>query len=137
MTIGKISQPLKEALGYYSEGVTIPQATNVDGANGLQSGQTNGQLEIVLIAKTTITIADLDIVTLSVTSSATEGGTFVALGTSSFTAAGITIFDEGDIITSFVIPTNEGVKEWTEVNIATDDAAATGTFDCALRLIVK
>lgn len=137
MTIGKLSQPLKEALGYYSEGATIPQNGNLDGANGLQSGQTNGQLEIVLIAKTTLTIADLDIVTLSVTSSATEGGTFVAVGTSSFTAAGITIFEEGDIITSFVIPTNEGVKEWTEVNIATDDAAATGTFDCVLRLIVK
>jgi len=137
MTIGKISLPLKDEAGYYNEGTTIPQATNTDGDTNLQTGQTNGQLEIVMSAKTAIALADTKVITLTVTSSATVAGTFTEVGAATYTASGAAAFAIGDIVTSIVIPTNDKVLDFTKVNVATDDVAATGTYDVFVRRLVK
>ena len=138
MTVSKLSVPLKEALGYYAEGTTIPQNTNVDGATALQTGNTNGQIEVVLTAATAIALADTTSVTLTVNTSATEGGTYVALATATDTMSGATTYDVDDVVLSAIIPATSGLaEEWTKVNIATTDAAATGTFNCAIRYIVS
>jgi hypothetical protein len=137
MTVSKISVNLKEALGYYNKGTTIPQNTNTNGTTNLQTGQTNGQLEIVMSAATAIALADTKIITLTVTSSATVAGTFTEVGTATYTASGATTFAIDEEILTFVIPTSEKVLEFTKVNVATDDAAATGTYDVALRYIVS
>ena len=137
MAITKISVPLKEALGYYNEGTTVPANTNTAGTNKLQTGQTNGQLEITLSAATAIALADTKVVTLTVTSSATEGGTYTEVGSATYTASGATAFAVSDVITSIVIPTNDKVLEWTAVNVATDDAAATGTYDVFVRYVAS
>lgn len=138
MTIDKISQPLKEAVGLYSEGVTIPQNTNVDGVNNLQTGKTNGQLAVeVLAGATDVVLANAKTITLTVTSSATEGGTFTAVGVATFLTTAITTYIQGDIILSIIIPNDARVLEWTKVNIATDDVAATGTFDATIRRVVN
>jgi hypothetical protein len=137
MAITKISVPLKEALGYYNKGTTIPQATNTNGTTNLQTGQTNGQLEIVMSAATAIALADTKVITLTVTSSATVGGTFTEVGSATYTASGTTTFAVSDIITSIIIPTNDKVLEFTKVNVATDDAAATGTYDVFVRYVAN
>lgn len=137
MAVTKLSVNLKEALGYYNEGTTIPQATNTDGTTNLQTGQTNGQLEIVMSAATAIALADTKKITLTVTSSATAAGTFTEVGTATYTASGATTFDVDEQILTFVIPTSDKVLEWTKVNVATDDAAATGTYDVTIRRLVS
>lgn len=137
MTIGKISVPLKEALGYYNEGTTIPQATSTAGTNKLETGLTNGQIEVVVTAAAAVSIADTKIVTLTVTTSDTEGGTYTEVGSATATASGATVYAVEDVIASFLLPvTSDKLKEWTAVAVATDDAAATGTYNVAIRRIV-
>ena len=138
MAVTKLSVELKEALGYYNEGTTFPANTNTDGDNNLQTGQTNGQLEIVVAAATACALADTQVATLTVTSSATEGGTFTEVASATYTASGAKTFAVDEVIVSLVIPTNDAkVFEWTKVNVATDDAAATGTYNCFIRYLAN
>ena len=137
MSITKLSVPLKEALGYYNEGTTIPANTNTDGATNLESGKTNGQLEIVLAAATEIAVADTKTVTLSYSSSVAVAGTFVTHGTTLVLMTADTTYAVGEVIASIIIPNDVQVLEFTKVNVATDDAGATGTYNVFLRRVVN
>lgn len=143
MAVTTISVPLKEGLGYYNEGTTVPANTNTDGTNVLETGITNGQIEIVLEAATDVYLTDDAIITFTVSSSSADDGTFSTIHslakTADITATGEISFEAGTIIDSFVIPTgsNTVVDEWTKVNVATDDALATGTYNAYIRRIVK
>ena len=131
----KISKPLKSTNGIYLENTTLPANTSKAGDDKLKTGQTNGRLEVTVLASEACVVADTKTVTLTVSTSATEGGTFTTIGTGQVKMTGATTYDEGDVITSISIPTNENVLEWTAIAIATDDASATGKVDVFARLL--
>lgn len=130
-----ISKNLRAGTEYYNEGTTIPQAASVNGT-AQQTGQTNGQLEIVLEAATDILIADTENITLTIETSADGSTNFIQIGTDSITSSGAITYLAGKEIMSFVLPQSANLLEWTRAVVATDDAAATGTYDAYIRRLV-
>lgn len=114
----------------HEAGMTIPANTNADAAAGVRMGGQEGRLAITIVAKTQITVADTKIITVTVKDSLTETGSYVAVEPTLAavkTASGETVYEAGDEIMSVIVP--RGARKWVKPNIATDDAAVTGTMD--------
>ena len=105
--------------------------TNVASAtsSALRTG-TGGQLgatKIVLRANENISLADTKVMTLAVSTSATESGTYTPIASSVVTASGATVFSAGAIIAEVVLPRTAG--EFSKVTVSTDETTPSGKFD--------
>ncbi|NOQ31795.1 MAG: hypothetical protein GQ570_11795 [Helicobacteraceae bacterium] len=135
MAIGKISEEIRSAQDYLLEGATVPQNTTLTGV-ARQTGGTQSSLEIVAIAETDIVITDLKIITVSLTGSDTEDGTFVALvDLYTATAAGATTIDAGTELGRYVPKHSDPM--WIKAVIVTDDVAIVGTATSYIRNISR
>ena len=138
MTVTKLSVPLKEALGYINEGTTVPANTNTDGT-ALEVGQTNGQIEIILEAKTDVFMKDTKTLTFVLSASATSGGTYVAFHTKAILMIADITYPAGTILDSVVIPLSDNlyIQNFINANVTTDDTLATGTYSVYIRRVVN
>jgi len=112
--------------------VTIPVNTSVTTARH-QSGE-GGQLGscIILVrADTDVTIATTENITVTINDNElATGGTDTVVASLAQTAVGEKVYAAGETIAEFILPRT--VKEFTSVTVATDDAAASGTFSAFL-----
>lgn len=136
MAIGKISKDLKSAQDYLFEGTTVPANATTTGSANLVGG-TNGQLEIIAVAKTALAIADTKVITVKLTGSATEGGSFVDVDTLyTLTASGGDgAIVAGTVLGSYIITPDDPL--WIKAVAITDDAGATGTLDVYIKQLVN
>lgn len=137
MAIGKISEDLKSAQDYLFQDQVVPQNATVTGDANLVGG-TNGALEIKAISKTALAITDGTTITISLTGSDTEDGTFVPVGTV-FTltaSAGSGAIIAGTELGQGLIPTPEN-PAWLKAVVTTTDASATGQIDVYIKNLVR
>lgn len=136
MSITKISEDLKSAQDYLFEDTTVPANTTTTGDAQLVGG-TNGALEIKVIAKTALAIANTKVITIKLTGSSTEDGSFTDVATLySLTASGGDgAIDAGTELGQY-IPNPEDPL-WLKAVVTTDDAAATGTIDCYIKYLAR
>ena len=126
---------IRSAQDYLFEGVTVPQNTSTTGVARMTGG-TQSALEIVSIAETDIVITDLKVLTVSLTGSATEGGSFVALtDLYTVTAAGETTITAGTDLGRYVPKPSDPM--WIKCVITTDDVAVVGTATTYIRNISR
>lgn len=136
MAIGKISEDIKSAQDYLFEDTTVPANTTTTGSANLVGG-TNGALEVKVIAKTALAIADTKVITVKLTGSATENGTFTDVATLyTLTASGGNGAITAGTELGGYIPTNDDPL-WLKAVITTDDATATGTVDCYIKHLAR
>lgn len=124
--------------GYFATGQTIPANTNADGDEGaLKVAKTMQRLRVVLAAKTTIALADTKALTMKLKSCATEGGSYADIpgASQTYTASGAKTWAAGEEIMSIPIPHDEDGGDFIKANVATTDAAATGTFDVFVEML--
>lgn len=130
---------LKVADEFLTTGQTIPQNTNANGDEGFKElAGTLGGLEVVFSAKTAVTLASNATFTAHLEDSA-DGSTSIAdiPGASVTKSAGATgaIYAAGTILARVPIPST--AKRYIRCNIATNDAAATGTVDAFVDFLAK
>jgi hypothetical protein len=119
----------------YHKGVATPQNTTANGSvvrSG--AGGQNGACEVVLTPATAIGLADTKTLTITVQDSA-DGTSFATVDSFVRTASGATTLPAGTPVWKFVLP--ETIREYTRVQIATTDAAATGTVDVFLKYLAR
>lgn len=135
MAIGKISEDLKSAQDYLFQDTTVPANTTTTGGANLIGG-TNGQLEIIAVAKTAIAVADTKIITVKIAGSDTEGGSFTDVATLfGLTATGGSgAIPAGTVLGSYIITPENPL--WYKAVAITDDAGATGTLDVYIKQLV-
>lgn len=135
MAIGKISEDLKSAQDYLFKDTTVPVDTTTAGTANLVGG-TNGQLEIIAIAKTDITIADTKSITVKLAGSDTEGGSFTDYANLyALTASGGNgAITAGTVLGSYIVTSENPL--WAKAVVVTDDATATGTLDVYIKQLV-
>lgn len=110
--------------------ITIPAATSTAGTVEIACGGVMGALGVAVVANGDIAIADTKKVTLTIKTSETEGGTYTTAVTTQpvFTAAGAATFSDGEMIgKAAMVP--EPSQMWWKVDVATDDAGATGKIN--------
>lgn len=114
---------------YLAKAQTIPQNSSVAGNSGpIRAHNTMGGLELLAVAKTTLTLAATKSITITISDCDTETGTYVALPqVFKATYASGKVFAADDLIG--VLPLPSTCRQFVKVTIATDDAAATGTLD--------
>lgn len=127
MAIGKISEEIKSAQDYILDGVTVPKNTSTTSSAKLVGG-TNGQIELVVNARTAIALADTKVLTVALTGSDTEGGSYTALRTLyTKTASGATTIAAGTELARYVFNSIDPL--YVKAVVTTTDAAATGTIE--------
>lgn len=134
---GTISQELKAAHDYMFDNATIPQNTTLTGDAQLVGG-TQAELELVaVVGATAFAVADTKVITVKLTGSATEGGSFADVDTlfSLTAAAGSGAIAAGTELGRYVVSPTDPL--WGKAVIITDDAAATGTIDFYIRRIAR
>lgn len=124
---------------YLATGQTIPQNTNANGDEGFKElSGTLGGLEVLFSAKTTVTLGSNATFTAHLEDSA-DGVNGIAdiPGASVVKSAGAggSIYTAGTILARIPIPSN--AKRYVRCNIATNDAAATGTVDAFVDFMPK
>ncbi len=126
---------LKVTSEYLTKEQTVPQNTNVDGNQGpiVMEGDLASQEIIVRVGATAIAIADTASITVKLMHAPDNGsgspGTYVTLEDTVFThtaAGGSGAWAADAELARYVPPTN--VNKYVKINIATTDAAATGTY---------
>lgn len=134
-SIGKISNDLRAYGDYLLNGVTVPQNTTTTGSACLVGGA-RAQLELVAIVNSTISLADTKVLTVNLTASATEGGSFTALTTLyTKTASGATTLAAGTELGRYVVKPSDLL--WAKGVLVTTDSAATGKIDLYVRKIAS
>ena len=116
---------------FLATGQTIPKNTNANGDEGFKEiSGTLGALDVVFSAKTAVTLASSATFTAHLEDSA-DGTTSIAdiPGASLTKSAGATgsVYAAGTILARIPVPST--AKRYVRCNIATNDAAATGTID--------
>lgn len=110
---------------------TIPQNTNAAGDEGFKEiAGTLGALDVVFSAKTAVTLASNTTFTAHLEDSADGVNSIADVPGASLTkSAGATgaIYAAGTILARIPVPST--AKRYVRCNIATNDAAATGTID--------
>lgn len=136
MAIDKISQNLKSAHDYLFKDTTVPANTTTTGTANLIGG-TNGALELLVVAKTALTIADTKTITVKLTGSATQGGAFIAVDTVyTLTAAGGNgAITAGTVLGTYIVTPEDPL--WIKAVATTDDATATGTLDVYIKHLAR
>ncbi|MCP4339627.1 MAG: hypothetical protein GY799_12230 [Desulfobulbaceae bacterium] len=120
-------QTLRDETSIYHDGATVPQNTSVDGSSSITgiNGQ-SGKIAIRCEPTVAVAVADATVLTLTLQHS-TDNATWVTLDTFSTPSSGAKAFAIGELIHEFVLPRNS--FDYTRVQLATTDAAATGTVD--------
>lgn len=122
----------------FEEGMTIPANTNDTADTPQRVGGHDGRLAVTIKAATSTLIHDEDILTVTFLdgpTSATADDALSPLHTVTLTMTADTTYAAGDEIISIIIP--RGVNKWMTVNVATDDAGATGTIDIYLEYLAN
>jgi hypothetical protein len=122
---------------YYASGQTVPQNTNADGDDGpRQNSGAMGGISITAVAKTDVAIADTKTLTITVLDCDSETGSYVEIGKICvLLSSGATTYEAGTVLGQFILPPS--ARSWTKINIATDDATATGTIDVFAEMIPR
>jgi hypothetical protein len=122
---------------YYATAQTVPANTNADGDEGAQKNSgAMGGIAVTAVAATDVFITDACTLTIKVQHCATEGGSYVDLGNvCAKLSSGDTTYEAGEVLGRFILPPE--IEEWTKVNLATDDASATGTIDVFPEMIPR
>lgn len=136
MAIGTISERLKSAQDYLFDNITFPANTTTTGSAHLVGG-TQGELEIVVaVGDTNIVITDTKVVTVSLTASATEGGSFTALTTLyTKTASGATTLTAGTVLGRYIVKPSDPL--WAKAVAVSNDAGIVGTLDCYILRVAR
>lgn len=125
--------------GKFAKAQAVPANTNANGANGpLRAGGTSLQaMRVTLVANEDITLADTKVLTMKLKDCATEGGSYADVPGASISkaASGATTFAAGTAVLSIPIP--DGCAHWLNVNVATDDATASGKMDIILEMVPR
>ena len=130
-----INEIMRDETAIYSEGTTVPQNTSVTGTSvKTGAGGQLGACMVVVQADTAISIDDTKAITMTVTDSS-DNSSFVAIGGKTLTSSGATTYGAGDVLFEFVLP--ENVRAYTNVTVATTDAAATGKFSAFVSYLAR
>lgn len=132
MAIGKISEDLKSAQDYLFKDTVVPANTTTTGTAQLIGG-TNGALEIMVTAKTALSITDTKLFTVNLIGSATEGGSFTTVATpfTILAAAGSGSISAGTLLGTYIVTPED--FPWIKAVAITDDVSATGTIDVYIK----
>lgn len=136
MAIEKISEEIKSAQDYLFDGVTVPANTTTTGDANLVGGA-QAALEIVVVAKTALAVADTKTISVKLTGSETENGSFADVVTMySLTAAGGNgAITAGTELARYVYKPSDPL--WAKAVVTTDDATATGSINAYVRYISR
>lgn len=127
LATGTISGDLKSAPDYIFYNETVPQNTS-SASSAWILGMTQDSIEIVGKVQDEVGLADTKILSVTMTSSTTETGSFgdsVTLYTK--TASGAETIAANTELFRYAIAKDVG--PWIKITVTTDDAAATGTVD--------
>lgn len=115
---------INEDAKYFEAETNVASVTS----SAIRTGE-GGQLgtKIILRANEDVALADTKVMTLNITTSDTEAGTFTGLVSSSVTASGATVYEAGAVIAEVNLPRT--AKEWTKAVVSTDEVAPSGKFD--------
>ena len=136
MAIGKISEELKSAQDYLFNDTTVTANATLTGDANLVGGA-QAALEIVVnVGSVAIALADTKVLTISLTGSDTETGSFTALQTLyTKTASGATTLAAGTELARYVVkPSGPLYVKAVAVN---NDATLTGKIEAYIRYIAR
>lgn len=135
MAIGTISEELKAYGDYLFNGATVPQNTTLTGESAMVGG-TQAELEVVAVVNTSIALADTKSITLKLTASDTEGGSYADLVTLyTATASGATTISAGTELGRYVVKPSDPL--FAKAVVSTTDATATGKIDVYVRRVCR
>jgi hypothetical protein len=125
-------------------GMTMPVNTSAIATTAVRAAGAPGRLAItVTAANASVAIATTETLTLSILTSATEGGSYAAPAHAPsmvVTFTGAYAPAEGDVIASLLIPVgylDNETDKWIKAVVATDDAAAAGLIDVFLEYMAN
>ena len=136
MAIGKISEELKSAQDYLFNDATVTANATLTGDANLVGGA-QAALEIVVnVGSTAIALANTKVLTISLTGSDTETGTFTALQTLyTKTASGATTLAAGTELARYVIKPSDPL--YVKAVAVNNDSALTGKIEAYIRYIAR
>lgn len=128
---------LKVADEFLATGQTVPTNTNVDGDEGSKElAGTLGGLEVIVSAKTTVTLANTTKLTCKLMDSADNSSFADIAGASVVKTSAGAAWAAGTILARIPIPSN--ARRYIKLNIATDDTTPpTGTVDAFVDYLAK
>jgi hypothetical protein len=93
-------------------------------------GNTDAGVEVKMVATSAFTLLDTKTITFSLQTAAASGGSFAKLVEfGKVTASGDTDIAVGDVLASYILPTEEVGKPWAKVEAITDAAQAGALLD--------
>ena len=136
MAIGKISDELKSAQDYLFNDATVTANATLTGDANLVGGA-QAALEIVVnVGSTAIALADTKVLTISLTGSDTETGTFTALQTLyTKTASGATTLAAGTELARYVVKPSDPL--YIKAVAVNNDSTLTGKIEAYIRYIAR
>ena len=136
MAIGKISEELKSAQDYLFNDTTVTANATLTGSAQLV-GSAQAALEIVVnVGSTAIALADTKVLTISLTGSDTETGSFTALQTLyTKTASGATTLGAGTELARYVVKPSDPL--YVKAVAVNNDSAITGKIEAYIRYIAR
>jgi len=131
-------EPLRAACDYLTKGQAIPNNTNTDGNGGEFPGlfEAQGAVEIVVVAKTAISIADTKSLTIKLRRKP-DGGAYadlVTIYTGTASGAALTFAAGAELGRYLGKPGDTGT---IKANIASTDTAGAGTIDIYQRFVAR
>lgn len=136
MAIGKISEELKSAQDYLFNDTTVTANATLTGDAHLVGGA-QASLEIVVnVGSVAIALADTKVLTISLTGSDTETGSFTALQTLyTKTASGATTLAAGTELARYVVKPSDPL--YVKAVAVNNDSALTGKIEAYIRYIAR
>lgn len=136
MAIGKISEELKSAQDYLFNDATVTANATLTGSAQLVGGA-QAALEIVVnVGSVAIALADTKVLTISLTGSDTETGSFTALQTLyTKTASGATTLASGTELARYVVKPSDPL--YVKAVAVNNDSALTGKIEAYIRYIAR
>lgn len=136
MAIGKISEELKSAQDYLFNDATVTANATLTGSAHLVGGA-QASLEIVVnVGSVAIALADTKVLTISLTGSDTETGSFTALQTLyTKTASGATTLASGTELARYVVKPSDPL--YVKAVAVNNDSALTGKIEAYIRYIAR
>lgn len=125
-------------------GMTLPVNTSATASTAVRAAGAPGRLAITITAAdSSVSIADTEILTLSLLTSTTEGGSYAAPKhnpTITVTMDAAYTPEQDEVMASLLIPVgylDNETDKWIKAVVATDDAAAAGTINVFLEYMAN
>ena len=131
MSTAKFGRTLRDATAIYHDDIAIPANTSANGSS--VKTFVNGSMGGIAIRTEVTTagaIASTKVLTLTYQDSA-DNSSWATIGTVTKTAGALAL---NSLIDEFILPRD--VREYTRVQIATDDATASGKVDIFANMVV-